>query len=108
MTNKNCLNEALTLSFNDEKFKTTDSTLNNFSVIEDFYVSKETGLKSESGPEATSIFIVTKGSGTAKLDSDAAEIQENSMVKPTSNINDVSMERQSFRIGEASFPSAHM
>lgn len=108
MTNKNCLNEVLTLRFNDEKFKSSNLALNNFSVIEDFYITKETCLKSESGPDAMSVFIVTKGSGKAKLDSEEVDIQENSMVQLTSNINEVSVGGQPFLISGVSFTSDFM
>jgi len=106
MTNKKVLNEGLTLtSFNGKKLESSNSALNNFSVIEDLSITKETCLKSDSWSDAMSIFIVTKGSGKVNLSSDEVDIQENSMVQLTNNINEVSVEGQSFLVSGVSFTS---
>ncbi len=105
MNNKRSLNEVLTLTrFNDKKLKVCDPALNNFAVIEDLYITQEAYLKSETCPEAMSIFIVTNGSGKINLNLEEVDIQENSLVQLiTGNINEVFIESQSLLISGVSF-----
>lgn len=101
------MNEVLTLTdFNHKKLKPSYSILNNFSVIEDLDITKGTCLKSESRPDAMSIFIVSKGSGKVKLNQGEVDIQENSLVHlVTSSISGATVEGQSFSISGISFTS---
>jgi len=105
MNNKRSLNEVMTLTrFNDKKLKVCEPTLNNLSVIEDLYITQEAYLKSETCPDAMSIFIVTNGSGRINLNLEEVDIQENSLVQLVkSNINEVFVESQSLLISGVSF-----
>jgi len=107
MTNRNSLIEVTTLTdSNYNKLESSYSVLNSFSVIENLHITKGTCLKSESRPDAMSIFIVTKGSGRVKLNQREVDIQENNLVHlVTSAIHGASVEGQPFLISGVSFTS---
>jgi len=104
MMNRKSLNKALALtSCSDKKSEHPNTALNNFSVIEDLSITKESCLKSKPQSDSMSIFIVTKGREKAILNHDQVNIQH-SMVHQGANImHKIPIKEQSFLLSGVSF-----
>lgn len=105
MTNRKSLNEALTLtSLNTKRVDHPTAVLKNFSVVEDLHITKGACAKKESCSDAMSIFIVTKENGKANLDLEKVDVKKNNSIHlVTSNLNELSLEGQSFLLSGVSF-----
>jgi len=105
MTNKTDFSEVLTqTNLGSKESGPYDPAMNNFSVIEDLYITKEACLKNELWSDTMSVFIVTEGSGKLNLDSKEMDIHENSMVQlVTSNVDKMSVEGKPFLVSGISF-----